>query len=71
MNDEIVKNLNDKLDLALEKGKQLMDDEEIQQRLNDAKNNAEDTIRQHPIKSVIIGLAVGFLIGKALKRDDD
>jgi len=71
MNDEIVKNLNDKLDLALEKGKQLMEDEEIQQRLNDAKNIAEDTVRQHPIKSVIIGLAVGFLIGKALKRDDD
>ena len=71
MNDEIVKNLNDKLDLALEKGKQLMEDEEIQQRLNDAKNIAEDTVRQHPIKSVIIGLAVGFLIGKALKGDDD
>jgi len=71
MNDEIVKNLNDKLDLALEKGRLIIEDEEIQQRLNDAKNIAEDTIRQHPIKSVIIGLAVGFLIGKALKGDDD
>lgn len=71
MNDEIVKNLNDKLDLALERGKQLMEDEEIQQRLNDAKTIAEDTVRQHPIKSVIIGLAVGFLIGKALKGDDE
>jgi ElaB/YqjD/DUF883 family membrane-anchored ribosome-binding protein len=71
MNDEIVRNLNDKLDLALEKGKQLMDDDEIQQRLHDAKNIAEDTVRQHPIKSVIVGLAIGFLIGKALKGDDD
>ena len=71
MNDEIIKNLNDKLDLAIEKGKQLMEDEEIQQRLHDAKNIAEDTVRQHPIKSVLIGLAVGFLIGKALSGDED
>lgn len=71
MNDEIIKNLNDKLDLAIEKGKQLMEDEEIQKRLHDAKNIAEDTVRKHPIKSVIIGLAVGFLIGKALSGDED
>lgn len=71
MNDEIIKNLNDKLDLAIEKGKQLMEDEEIQKRLQDAKNIAEDTVRQHPIKSIIIGLAVGFLIGKALSGDED
>lgn len=71
MNDEIVKNLNDKLDLALDKGKQLMEDEEIQQRLQDAKNIAEDTVRTHPIKSVLIGLTVGFLLGKILSGDDD
>lgn len=71
MNDEIIKNLNDKLDLAIEKGKQLMEDEEIQQRFQDAKNIAEDTVRQHPIKSVLVGLAIGFLVGKALSGDED
>jgi ElaB/YqjD/DUF883 family membrane-anchored ribosome-binding protein len=71
MNDEIVKNLNDKLDLAIVKGKQLMEDEEIQQRIEDAKNIAEDTVRKHPIKSVLVGLAIGFLIGKALTGDED
>jgi len=71
MNDEIVRSINDKIDLALEKGKQLMEDEELQQRIDDAKNIAEDTVRRHPVKSVIIGLAIGFLIGKALNRDED
>jgi len=71
MNDEIVKNLNDKLELALERGKKIMEDEEIQERLQDAKHIAEDTVRQHPVKSIIIGLAVGFIIGKALSGEKD
>jgi len=71
MNDEIVKNMTDKLDLALERGKQLIEDEEVQERIQDLKNVAEETVRKHPIKSVLLGLTVGFLVGKALSGDDD
>jgi ElaB/YqjD/DUF883 family membrane-anchored ribosome-binding protein len=71
MNDEIVKNMTDKLDLALERGKQLIEDEEVQERIQDLKNVAEKTVRKHPIKSVLVGLTVGFLVGKALSGDDD
>ncbi len=71
MNDEIVRGLNDKIDLVLEKGKLILEDEELQQRIEDAKNIAEDTVRKHPVKSVLIGLAIGFLIGKALNGDED
>ena len=71
MNDEIVKNVTDKLDLALERGKQLIEDEEVQERIQDLKNVAEETVRKHPIKSILVGLAVGFLVGKALSGDDD
>ncbi len=71
MNEEILQNLNEKLDVALDRGKKFLEDEEIQQRIEDAKLVAEDTVRKHPVKSVLIGLAVGFLIGKALSGDDD
>lgn len=71
MNDEIVKTVTDKLDVALEKGRQLIEEEEFQQKVQDLKNIAEDTVRKHPIKSVVIGLAFGFLIGKALSGDED
>lgn len=71
MNDEIVKNVTDKLDLALERGKQLMEDDQVQERIQDLKNVAEETVRKHPIKSIVVGLAVGFLVGKALSGDDD
>lgn len=50
MNDEIVKNVTDKLDLALERGKQLIEDEHVQERIQDLKNVAEETVRKHPIK---------------------
>jgi ElaB/YqjD/DUF883 family membrane-anchored ribosome-binding protein len=71
MNDEIVKTVTDKLDLALEKGRLLIEEEEFQQKVQDLKNIAEDTVRKHPIKSVAIGLVFGFLIGKALSGDED
>ncbi|MEQ9718883.1 MAG: hypothetical protein RLN68_11685 [Balneola sp.] len=63
--------MTDKLDLALERGKQLIEDEEVQERIQDLKNVAEETVRKHPIKSVLVGLTVGFLVGKALSGDDD
>ncbi len=71
MNDEIVKNVTDKLDLALERGKQLIEDEHVQERIQDLKNVAEEIVRKHPIKSIIVGLAVGFLVGTALSGDDE
>lgn len=71
MNEEIITGLNDKIDLAIEKGKQFMEDEELQEKIENAKVIAEDTVRKHPIKSVLIGLAVGFLIGKVLSGDED
>ncbi len=71
MNEEILQNLNQRLDVAVERGKQFLEDEDVQQRIEDAKLIAEDTVRKHPVKSVLIGLAVGFLIGKALTGDDD
>lgn len=70
MEDEIIYNLNQKLDVALERGKKILDDDAIQERIEYAKNMAEVTIRKHPVKSVVIGLAIGFLIGKIVSGDD-
>ncbi len=71
MNEEIIQSLNDKLDVAIERGKELINDEQIQERIKEVKEVTEETVRKHPIKSILVGLAVGFLIGKALSGDDD
>ena len=70
MNEEIIQNLNERIDRALAKSREMVEDEEFQERVQELKERAETTIRRHPVKSVAIGLAVGFLIGKLISSDD-
>lgn len=70
MNEEIIHNLNERLDRALARGKEIMRDEDFQQRVLEAKDTVESTIRKHPVRSVLIGLAAGYIIGKFLGSDD-
>ncbi len=70
MNEEIIQNLNERLDLAIEKGRDILSDEELQIRLRELKDQAEETIRERPLLSIAVGVAVGFLIGKIFSSDD-
>jgi len=70
MNNEIIKRVNDRLDEAIDRGRNLVENEELQERLNVAKDQAEDYIRENPVKSVLIGFAVGFLISKIFESED-
>lgn len=70
MNEEIINNLNKELDNALERGRKIVEDEELSKRIDELKKRSETLIRKHPVKSVAGGLLIGFLIGKILSRDD-
>ncbi len=70
MNEEILQNLNERLDNAIERGRVILEDEELQVRINELKNRTEDTIRRNPIKSVVLGLAVGFVASKLFNSED-
>ena len=70
MNDEIISNLNERLDKAIEKGRAIVTDDKFQQRVEEVRAKAEDTIRKHPVKSVLIGLTIGYVIGKILSSGD-
>ncbi|MFP8488160.1 hypothetical protein ACKGJO_03595 [Gracilimonas sp. Q87] len=70
MNEEILQNLNERLDNAIERGRVILEDEELQRRLEEVKYKTEDTIRRNPIKSVAIGLAVGFVVSKIFTSGD-
>jgi ElaB/YqjD/DUF883 family membrane-anchored ribosome-binding protein len=70
MNEEIIANLNERLDSAIDRGREILDDEELQVRLEELKDKSEATIRRHPIKSVVIGLAVGFVVAKIFTSED-
>ena len=70
MNEEIIQNLNERLDRAIDKGRDILADEEFQQRVEEAKVQAENTIREHPLLSVAVGVAVGFILARLFSSDD-
>lgn len=70
MNEEIIQNLNERLDRTIGKGRDILADEQLQQQLDELKIKAETTIREHPIKSVLAGLAFGILLGAIIGSDD-
>lgn len=70
MNEEIIQNLNERLDLAIDKGREILEDEELQVRLKELRNRTERTIRKHPVQAVAIGFAVGFIAAKIFKSRD-
>lgn len=70
MDEKILENVNERLDEAFERGRQLMKDDEFAQRLETLRLQAENTIREHPVKSVAAGLFAGYLLGKLFSAED-
>lgn len=70
MNEEILHNINRRLDDALERGRQIVEDEELAERIDELKIQAEALIRKHPLKSVGIGLLAGYILGKLFSEED-
>jgi len=70
MDEEILENLNERLDDALDHGRRIVEDEELVERVDHLKLRAENIIRKHPVKSVAGGLLAGYIIGKLLSSDD-
>ncbi|MCW9707243.1 hypothetical protein [Fodinibius salsisoli] len=69
MNEEILDNVNRRLDDALERGREMVENDELPQQVEELKGRAEGIIREHPIKSVAVGLFAGYVIGKILSSD--
>lgn len=70
MDEEILENLNSRLDDAINRGREAIDDDELAERVDELKRRAELMIRRHPIKSVAAGLLAGYLIGKIFSSDE-
>lgn len=70
MKEDLFHTLNSKLEIAIEKGKNFLEDDDVQTRLKEAREKAELEIRKHPIKSVLAGFAVGFILAKIFSSED-
>ena len=70
MNEEILQNINHRIDDAMEYGRQVVEDEELAEQVEHIKDRAEHYIRKHPLKSVAVGLISGYVIGKLFSDED-
>jgi ElaB/YqjD/DUF883 family membrane-anchored ribosome-binding protein len=73
MDEEIIDNLNERLDETIERGRKLIEEddlgEEISVQLEDIQYKLEQAIREHPLRSIGIGLLAGYIIGKLFSSD--
>jgi ElaB/YqjD/DUF883 family membrane-anchored ribosome-binding protein len=67
MDENIINDLNEELESVIEEGHSILRDAELQEKFEELKTEAELFIRKHPVESVIVGAAVGFLIGRIFK----
>lgn len=70
MEEEIIQNLNERLDRAVEKGKNVVLEEDIHQRIDELRELAETTVRKHPIISIASAFAMGFVLAQLFKSDN-
>jgi ElaB/YqjD/DUF883 family membrane-anchored ribosome-binding protein len=67
MNEDIINDLNEELEGAIEEGQSMLQDAELQEKLEELKTEAELLIRKHPLKSVLIGAAAGYILARLFK----
>lgn len=67
MEENIINDLNDELESVLEEGRSALRNADLEEKFNEFKTETELLIRKHPLSSVAIGVAIGYLIGKILR----
>jgi ElaB/YqjD/DUF883 family membrane-anchored ribosome-binding protein len=64
--DDIQQKIADYIDGAAECTRQFMEEGELNLQIDDLIEKTEITIQEYPIKSIVVGVIGGFIIGKLL-----
>ncbi len=68
MDEQILHNVNQKLDRMIEQGRDLIDEEALKQQIENGSSQLRDQIRRYPVASVVAGLAAGFLFARIFRK---
>lgn len=66
-----IEQLQERLDILIERVKSEFEGSELEAQLVELKNKVEEAIVNYPLKSLAIGLLAGFLLGKLFSDSDD
>lgn len=71
MNEELLENLNRRLDEAITQSREVLADDDLRDRLQELKDKTESLVRKHPVGSIAVGLLAGFILGKLFSADEE
>lgn len=69
MNEEILRNLNYRIDRALDYTRQIVEEDNMEERLEEMKLKTELFVAKNPLKSIAGGLLAGYIVGKIFSDD--
>lgn len=68
MDEQILNNVNQKLDRIIEQSRDLIDEEELRKQLEAGSTQLRGLIRRYPMSSIAVGLAAGLLCSRLFRR---
>lgn len=69
MIDEVVNKVESTIVAIARQGSGFLKESELDVRIAEVKRKTEQLVRENPIKSLVIGTIIGFLIGRVLSRN--
>jgi len=67
MDEQILDNLNKRLEQTITDTESILVEEPLTLDVEELKNNLEQIVREHPLKSVALSFTVGFLLSRILR----
>jgi ElaB/YqjD/DUF883 family membrane-anchored ribosome-binding protein len=70
MIDDIVTNIEATLTAAAKRGREFLEESELDTRIDELREKTERVVREHPYETIFIGAIVGMIIGRLFTRKD-
>ncbi len=67
MDENSINDMNEELENVIDEGRNILNELNLEEKLDELRTEAELMIRKNPLASVAIGAAVGFILGKILR----
>ena len=68
MDEQIIGNINDRLDRIIEQGRDMIDEEALMKQIETGSKQLQEQIRRHPYSSMVVGFVAGFALARLFSR---